>query len=110
MGLQVSQKCPLHSGQEMTFEDGDTDRPGSALVGDQHKMAVCSALEGHLRHNRHTKTGAHHGQNAAELAALKNHTRHNAGMLANLDSSFPEAMIVAEKQERFVAQLFQYQT
>jgi hypothetical protein len=104
---KVSQKSFVRPGQRSSVQRDDANRARSTLVRERNVAALRAFLHSHRRDNRNTKSCAHHTQDAAELAALKNNFRVETGSLTGRDRSFAEAMAVTQQEKRGILQLLE---
>jgi len=79
---KVREKAVVQAGKGPSTETGGADRACGLVVGDTDITATRILLHGHFRDNRDAHAGAHHAQDAAELAALKNDQRTEARAIA----------------------------
>src|SRR5215469_12091014 len=102
--LQVGKKCPLDPAQKAPLERRHADGAGSAIVCERDKRAVRSLFLRHLRDNGYSEARADHGENTAELSALKDHVRRHPRAFAGFHGGLAKTVVFAQQEKRLVAQ------
>ena len=88
-------------------EDDGADGARRLGVGNRNVAATGFFVDGHLRNERDAHSRAYHAEQTGKLAAFKNHLRMDACAVARGDGIFAETVAIAEKKERFLANVFQ---
>src|SRR6266704_3485130 len=88
-------------------EHDSTDGSLGLTVRNANVSTRLPLVYGHLGDNGDSHTGAHHAENAAELATLKNNLRIEARAITCGDGGVPEAVSIPEKKERFSAEILE---
>ena len=89
-----------------TQNSGD-DGAGCACVTEAHIAAAGVSIYSHFGDERNADASGNHSKQAAELAALEQDARRDAGMRAGGDAEVPEAVAVAQHDEGFSAEIFE---
>ena len=97
----------MRAGQRTAAEDDGADRACGNGIVNAHEAAPRLFVDGHFRNDGDAHTRSHHAEKAAELAALKNNLRVQAGSVARCDGRIAEAVAIAQQQKGLGAQVFQ---
>src|SRR5271170_701433 len=89
------------------MQSGGDDRARCARVTDTHIAASGVPIYGHFRGERDADAGGNHSKETTELAALERDARRDAGMRAGGNAEVPEAVAVAQHNERFAAEILE---
>jgi len=103
----VGEEALVGAGKGAAAENGGADGADSAGVSDAHVAAAGDFVDGHFGDDGNAHACADHAEKAAELAALENNLRMEMGAIAGGDGGIAKTMAIAEKEERFGAQIFQ---
>ena len=79
------------------------DGSSGARVRNANKADWRAAIESHLRHQRDTHTGSDKSKQTGELSTFENNLGGDARSIAGSQGVFPEAVSIAEEQERLLA-------
>ena len=97
----------MDTSEGTSAEHDSADRSRGLAIRNANVTAGLTLVYGHLGDDGDAHTGAHHAEDAAELAALENDLGIEAGAIAGSDGSIPEAVSVPEKKKRFGAEIFE---
>jgi hypothetical protein len=76
-------------------------------IAEAHVAAGDVAVDGHFGDEGDADTGRNHSQKAAELSAFKSNAGRDAGARAGINTKIPEAVAVAQHDERLAAEIFE---
>lgn len=99
----------MRAGERASAENEGADGARGGGIVESHKAAARFFLDGHLRNDGDSHAGSHHTKKAAELAALKNNLRVEAGAVARRDGGIAETVAIAEQKKGLRAQVFERQ-
>lgn len=97
----------MRAGQRASAEDDGADRACRGGVVNAHEATPRLFVDGHFRNDRDAHAGAHHAEQAAELAALRNNLPVQTCAVARRDGGIAETVAIAQQQEGLGAQVFQ---
>lgn len=95
----------VRAGERAAAQGERSDGACGFGVGDADKFQIRSARDGHGGNERDAHTGADESEQAGELAAFENDLRGDASAIASGHGIFAEAVAVAEKKKRFLAEI-----
>ena len=88
-------------------EDDGADGTSRLGIGNRKVAATGFFVDGHSRNERDAHSCAYHAEQTGKLTAFKNDLRMDACAVARSDGIFAETVAVAEKEEWFLANVFQ---
>jgi hypothetical protein len=97
----------LDTSERTSAEDDSADGSRGLTIRNANVTAGLALVYGHLGDDGDAHTGAHHAEDAAELAALENNLGIEPGAIACSDGRVPEAVSIPEKKERFGAEILE---
>jgi hypothetical protein len=97
----------LDTSEGTSAEDDSAYGSCGLTIRNANVTAGLALVYGHLGDDGDAHTGAHHAEDAAELAALENNLGVEAGAVACSDGRVPEAVSIPEKKERFGAEILE---
>ena len=89
------------------MERNDPDGPRRFDIPERNETTAGALFDRHRGHDGNAQSGAHHAEDAAELAALEHDSRIHARALAGSDGRLAEAVPIAQQKERVVFQVAQ---
>src|SRR5882757_9737962 len=104
---QKRKEAEIGASLRAAAEDDGADGTSRLGIGNRNVAAAGFFVDGHLRNERDAHSRAHHAEQTGKLTAFKNHLRMDACAVAGGDGVFAETVAVAEKKERFLADVFQ---
>lgn len=96
---QVLQERAVRPAAKMPFQLHTSHPSVRALIRKWNEPASLALLYSHLRHDRNSRAGGHHGQNGRKLTTLKNHVGMQAGTAARRKCIFAKAMTLLEQEK-----------
>src|SRR5712671_5070469 len=104
---QAPKKGKLDTSERTSAEDDSADGSCGLTIRNANVTAGLALVYGHLGDDGDAHTGAHHAEDAAELAALENNLGIEPGAIACGDGRVPETMSIAEKKERLGTEILE---
>ena len=97
----------LHAVETAATQDSGDDGSSGLRIAEAHVAAGDIAVYGHFRNKRDADAGRDHSQQTAELSAFEGNVGRDAGAGAGVNAEIPEAVAVAQHDERFSAEIFE---
>ncbi len=97
----------MNTSKGPSAEDDSANGSRGLTVSNPNIMAGLALVYSHLGNDGDAHTGAHHTEDAAELAALENNLGIEAGAIACGDGRVPETVSIAEKEKGFGTEILE---
>jgi len=103
----VRKKRVMGARERTSAKNYGADRACRGGIVNAGESAPGLLVDRHFRNDGDAHSRSHHAEKAAELAALKNNLRMEAGAVARRDGGVAEAVAVAKQQKGLGAEVFQ---